>query len=215
MGESAQIPLTYYENNIVGTINLLHCMRKHKVFRLVFSSSATVYGEPETLPVCETNPLMPTNTYGRTKWFIEEILRDVVAAESKEWSVMILRYFNPAGAHESGLVGEDPLGIPNNLMAFMGQVAVGRLKSLKVFGNDYPTKDGTGIRDYIHVMDLARGHVAALDRLNSQVPTGCLVYNLGTGMGYSVLEVINAMSRACGKSLPYEVRILRRDIIGL
>jgi UDP-glucose 4-epimerase len=207
VGESAQIPLTYYENNIVGTINLLYCMRKHKVFRLIFSSSATVYGEPEKLPIRETNRLNPTNTYGRTKWFIEEILRDIVAAESNEWSVAILRYFNPVGAHESGLIGEDPQGTPNNLMPYMSQVAIGRLKSLKVFGNDYSTRDGTGIRDYIHVVDLAKGHLAALDRLNSRVPAGYLVCNLGTGTGYSVLEVVTAMSQACGKSIPYEVRI--------
>lgn len=205
VGESTQIPLRYYENNLIGTINLLRVMDDQGVRDLVFSSSATVYGEPETVPITEDARLGATNPYGRTKLFIEEICRDVAAApvEGAPWRIILLRYFNPVGAHPSGRIGEDPTGIPNNLLPFIMQVAVGRREKLSVFGNDYPTPDGTGVRDYIHVVDLAQGHLAALERLDEI--EGCVAVNLGTGRGYSVLEMIAAARNAVGKEIPYEV----------
>lgn len=202
VGESVAEPLRYYENNLVSTLNLLHCMKNHSVSKLIFSSSATVYGQPESVPITEEAPLHATSPYGRTKLMIEDVLRDFAAAEPAA-QINILRYFNPVGAHASGLIGEDPAGIPNNLLPYVSQVAVGKLKSIKVFGSDYETPDGTGIRDYIHVVDLAKGHVAALEHLPE--PNGCEAFNLGTGRGYSVLEVIKAFSKACGKDVPYEL----------
>ncbi|HYN77306.1 MAG TPA: UDP-glucose 4-epimerase GalE [Lamprocystis sp. (in: g-proteobacteria)] len=202
VGESVQIPLEYYDNNIVGTITLCRAMAAAGVKNIVFSSSATVYGDPQTVPIGEHFPLSATNPYGRSKLFIEEILRDLNIADPA-WNVVLLRYFNPVGAHPSGRIGEDPNGIPNNLMPFVAQVAVGKLPCLRVFGNDYPTPDGTGVRDYIHVVDLARGHLAALNRLK-EAP-GAVVYNLGTGRGYSVLEMVAAFERASGRPVPYEV----------
>jgi UDP-glucose 4-epimerase len=205
VGESTEIPLRYYENNLIGTINLLRVMDTKQVRDLVFSSSATVYGEPESVPISEEARLGATNPYGRTKLFIEEICRDVAAAprDGAPWRVILLRYFNPVGAHPSGRIGEDPTGIPNNLMPFIMQVAVGRRDKLKVFGSDYPTPDGTGVRDYIHVVDLAQGHLAALEALGSV--EGCAAINLGTGRGYSVLEMIEAARSATGKEIPFEV----------
>jgi UDP-glucose 4-epimerase len=202
VGESVAEPLRYYENNVAGTINLLQTMLAHGVTRFVFSSSATVYGAPDTVPISENATLGPINPYGRTKLYIEEILRDVAAA-SPAWRVALLRYFNPVGAHPSGRIGEDPHGIPNNLMPFIMQVAVERLPEIKVFGNDYPTPDGTGVRDYVHVVDLARGHVQAVRALDTI--EGCRAINLGTGRGYSVMEVIAAASKAVGRELPYSV----------
>jgi len=210
VGESVQIPLRYYENNIAGTINLLKAMETHDCHNIVFSSSATVYGFAKP-PITEDAPLDATNPYGRTKLFLEHILRDVTAGITGEkWKVVLLRYFNPVGAHVSGLIGEDPNGIPNNLMPYVAQVAVGRRPYLNVHGNDYETADGTGVRDYIHVVDLARGHLAALDKaifgdVMNRKGTRCEVYNLGTGRGYSVLEMLNAMSKACGRQLEYKV----------
>ena len=201
VGESVSIPLRYYHNNITGTLNLLDVMSKHNVKRIVFSSSATVYGDPHTVPIKEDFPLSCTNPYGRTKLMLEEILRDLYVSD-KEWNIAILRYFNPVGAHESGLIGEDPNGIPNNLVPYISQVAVGKLACLSVFGDDYDTTDGTGVRDYIHVVDLARGHVFALEKLTK---SGVHIYNLGTGKGYSVLEVIKAFEKACGFSLKYKI----------
>ncbi|HEY8424366.1 MAG TPA: UDP-glucose 4-epimerase GalE [Clostridia bacterium] len=201
VGESVAIPLKYYHNNITGTIYLLQAMQKFGVKNIVFSSSATVYGVPETVPIKEDAPLGATNPYGRTKLFIEYILKDAHIADPS-LNVAILRYFNPIGAHESGLIGEDPNGIPNNLVPYITQVAVGRLEKLKIFGNDYPTIDGTGVRDYIHVVDLALGHIAALKKLKTN--PGVVIYNLGTGKGYSVLEVVNAFSQVVGKPIPYE-----------
>jgi len=200
VGESTQQPLRYYQNNLVGTLNLLAVMKARNVKQLVFSSSATVYGDPEKVPLTEDCRLSATNPYGRTKLFIEEMLRDLAVAETG-WHLVLLRYFNPVGAHPSGRIGEDPRGIPNNLMPFVTQVAVGRREFLGVFGNDWPTPDGTGVRDYIHVVDLALGHLAALDRLAS-LP-GCTAINLGTGQGCSVLEMVKAMERASGKPIPY------------
>jgi UDP-glucose 4-epimerase len=195
------MPLKYYENNISGTVSLLQIMERHNVKKIIFSSSATVYGDPERLPIDESCRLSTTNPYGSTKLMMENIMQDVYKADN-EWNVILLRYFNPVGAHESGRIGEDPKGIPNNLMPYVAQVASGKLKKIGVFGNDYPTPDGTGIRDYIHVVDLARGHVAAIKSLKD----GKLgVYNLGTGNGYSVLEMIRAFEKACGKTLPYEI----------
>jgi UDP-glucose 4-epimerase len=202
VGESARLPLEYYENNVGGTLVLLDCMRRHGPRRLVFSSSATVYGDPEAVPIREDAALRPTNPYGRTKLFIEEILRDL-AATCDGWHIALLRYFNPVGAHQSGLIGEDPRGTPNNLMPYIMQVAVGRIPELQVFGNDYPTHDGTGVRDYIHVVDLSKGHLAALDHLD-QID-GAQAWNLGTGRGYSVLEVVAAASEASGRAIPYRV----------
>lgn len=206
VGESVAKPLEYYDCNIGGTANLLQILTDHQVKKFVFSSSATVYGDPEQLPVTESARLSATNPYGRTKLFIEEILRDCHASDDS-WQTLILRYFNPIGAHPSGKIGEDPQGIPNNLMPFIAQVCVGRRDKLSVFGDDYDTPDGTGVRDYIHVVDLARGHVAALDRLyqTGGEPVGCQAVNLGTGQGVSVLELVQGMSEATGKPVPYEI----------
>ena len=202
VGESTQIPLRYYHNNIAGALNLCEVMKEFGVKTIVFSSSATVYGNPHKIPITEDFPLSPTNPYGRTKLFIEEILRDVQAAEPG-WQIALLRYFNPVGPHESGLIGEDPNDIPNNLFPYIAQVAVGKLKEVSVFGNDYPTPDGTGVRDYIHVVDLAHGHLRAIEKLRTK--PGLVTYNLGTGRGYSVLEAIAAFSKACGKPIPYKI----------
>ena len=202
VGESVQRPIDYYENNVGGTLGLCRALAKAGVRNLVFSSSATVYGDPESVPIREDFPLAATNPYGRSKLFIEEILRDLHGADPS-WNLALLRYFNPVGAHPSGRIGEDPGGIPNNLMPFVAQVAVGKLPRLRVFGDDYPTPDGTGVRDYIHVVDLARGHLAALEKLR-EAP-GVVVYNLGTGRGYSVLEMVAAFERASGRPIPYEI----------
>ncbi|MDR6413852.1 UDP-glucose 4-epimerase GalE [Pseudarthrobacter sulfonivorans] len=202
VGESVEKPLMYYQNNVVGTLNLLHSMDVHGVRQLVFSSSATVYGASEEVPLIEKAPLDATNPYGRTKEQIEDILSDLGAADPS-WSIALLRYFNPVGAHESGLIGEDPSGIPNNLLPFVAQVAVGRREKVMVFGNDYPTADGTGVRDYIHVMDLAAGHLAALGYLADK--KGVYRWNLGTGKGSSVLEVIEAFGAVVGRPIPYEI----------
>ncbi len=202
VGESVKVPLNYYHNNITGTINLCEVMKNHQVSTLVFSSSATVYGDPQTVPIREDFPLGPTNPYGRSKLMIEEILRDLHRAEP-QWSIALLRYFNPVGAHESGLIGEDPNGIPNNLLPFISQVAVGKHEKLSVFGNDYPTPDGTGVRDYIHVVDLASGHLRALEKLVAE--PGIFTYNLGTGQGYSVLEMIRAFEQSSGRKIPFEI----------
>ena len=206
VGESVSIPLHYYHNNITGTLVLCEVMQKFGVKDLVFSSSATVYGDPHTVPIKEDFPLSATNPYGRTKLMIEEILSDLYKSDNS-WNVAILRYFNPVGAHISGRIGKDPSGIPNNLVPYIAQVAVGKLKELNVFGNDYPTKDGTGVRDYIHVVDLAQGHLKALEKLKSN--PGVVVYNLGTGCGYSVLEMANAFSKASAREIPYKVAARR------
>mmetsp|Transcript_27141 Transcript_27141/g.47973 ORF Transcript_27141/g.47973 Transcript_27141/m.47973 type:complete len:366 (-) Transcript_27141:323-1420(-) len=208
VGESCTKPLRYYSNNLIGTLYLLNLMEKYDCCSIIFSSSATVYGDPHKLPITEDFPLQPTNPYGRTKAMIEDMLRDLAKGESgKRWKVVILRYFNPIGAHESGLIGEDPMGIPNNLMPYLAQVAVGRRKELTIFGSDYETKDGTGVRDYIHVVDLAKGHAAALNEgiFGEGMNSNCEVYNLGTGNGISVLEMLKAMSKACGRDLPYKM----------
>ncbi|KXY70673.1 UDP-glucose 4-epimerase GalE [Bacillus anthracis] len=202
VGESTTIPLTYYYNNIISTIVLCDVMQKHNVKNFIFSSSATVYGTPKTSPITEEFPLSVTNPYGQTKLMIEQIMRDVAKADD-EWSIALLRYFNPFGAHQSGRIGEDPNGIPNNLMPYVTQVAVGKLKELNIFGNDYPTKDGTGVRDYIHVVDLAKGHVKALEKVLKT--KGIEAYNLGTGKGYSVLEMVKAFEKVSGKKIPYKV----------
>jgi UDP-glucose 4-epimerase len=204
VGESVADPLRYYENNVAGTMVLVDAMQRHGVKRIVFSSSATVYGMAEKMPLTEDAPLGPINPYGRTKLMVEQILRDVVAADP-EWRAMLLRYFNPVGAHESGLIGEDPAGIPNNLMPFVAQVAVGRQPRLKIYGNDYPTADGTGVRDYIHVVDLALGHVAALAKLMDHSTPRETIVNLGTGNGHSVLEVVKSFEAASGRPVPYEI----------
>lgn len=206
VGESVSIPLHYYHNNITGTLVLCEVMQKFGVKNLVFSSSATVYGDPHTVPIVEDFPLSATNPYGRTKLMIEDILRDLHKSDNS-WNVAILRYFNPVGAHISGRIGEDPNGIPNNLIPYVAQVAVGKLKELNVFGNDYPTKDGTGVRDYIHVVDLAQGHLKALEKLKSN--PGVVAYNLGTGCGYSVFEMANAFAKASGREIPYKVAARR------
>lgn len=202
VGESFQIPLHYYHNNITGTIILCEVMNKYNVNKMVFSSSATVYGMPESVPISENFPLGATNPYGRTKLMIEEILRDLHHSDNN-WSISLLRYFNPIGAHQSGRIGEDPNGIPNNLMPYITQVAVGKLKELSVFGNNYPTVDGTGVRDYIHVVDLAKGHLRALKKIMST--NGVNAYNLGTGRGYSVLEMVAAFEKASGRHVPYKL----------
>lgn len=204
VGESLEIPLRYYHNNVTGSLNLLQCMKEHGVWKFVFSSSATVYGLPQNLPIKEDHPvgIGVTNPYGRTKFFIEEIIRDLCKAE-KRMNAVLLRYFNPIGAHKSGKIGEDPQGIPNNLVPYILQVAIGRRSHLNVFGDNYNTSDGTGVRDYIHVMDLAVGHVAALKKLDENC--GCKVYNLGTGRGYSVLEMVKAVEKASGKPVPYKI----------
>ena len=206
VGESVEKPHAYYETNVQGTLMLMKAMAVYGVVRLVFSSSATVYGDPATVPIEETAALRATNPYGRSKLMVEEILRDHAHAmqlAGTPWAVGILRYFNPVGAHESGLIGEHPSGIPNNLMPYVAQVAVGQREQLNVFGDDYPTPDGTGVRDYIHVVDLAKGHVAALQRL--LLKTECFAVNLGTGVGYSVLQMIKAFEAASGKPVPYQV----------
>lgn len=202
VGESCAKPLLYYHNNITGTLVLLECMKKYGVNNLVFSSSATVYGNPQYVPLDEKHPLSTTNPYGSTKLMIENILRDLQKAEPS-MSIVLLRYFNPIGAHKSGIIGEDPNGIPNNLLPYVSQVAAGKLKQINVFGNDYPTHDGTGVRDYIHVCDLAEGHLLAVDKARST--KGINAYNLGTGKGYSVLDIIHAFEKACGKQLPYVI----------
>ena len=202
VGESVQKPMLYYQNNLIGTLNLCQAMIETGIKRLVFSSSATVYGDPASVPIREDFPLSCTNAYGRTKLMIEEILRDLHRADP-QWQIILLRYFNPVGAHESGRIGEDPNGIPNNLMPYIAQVAVGKLRELSVFGNDYPTPDGTGVRDYIHVVDLALGHLQALAKLKEN--PGVATYNLGTGHGYSVLDMVKAFAQASGKPIPYQI----------
>ncbi len=205
VGESVAKPLHYYQNNVAGTLNLLQAMARHGVRTLVFSSSATVYGDPQQLPVTEQAPRTATNPYGQSKLIIEQILEDLYAADPA-WRLACLRYFNPVGAHPSGLIGEDPQGIPNNLMPFISQVACGRREILSIFGDDYPTPDGTGVRDYIHVQDLARGHLAALEALTICPEGQLLQVNLGTGQGYSVLEMRAAFEQACGRPLPWQIR---------
>ncbi len=202
VGESVQIPLRYYENNITGTIVLCEAMARNNVKNIVFSSSATVYGDPHTVPITEGFPTGATNPYGRSKLFIEEILRDLYVSDN-DWNIALLRYFNPVGAHKSGMIGEDPNGIPNNLMPFISQVAVGKLEQLSVFGDDYDTPDGTGVRDYIHVVDLSLGHLKAVERLKSK--PGVITCNLGTGNGYSVLQMVDAFKRISGKDVPYKI----------
>jgi UDP-glucose 4-epimerase len=202
IGESVSQPLRYYDNNISGSIALFEVMAESNVKTLVFSSSATVYGDPHSVPIREDFPLSVTNPYGRTKLMLEEMLRDLPRAD-ESWRIALLRYFNPVGAHESGIIGEDPNGIPNNLMPYITQVAIGKLAQLSVFGNDYPTPDGTGVRDYIHVVDLARGHLAALKALDGQ--PGILTVNLGTGQGYSVLDIVHAFEQASGRPVPYRI----------
>lgn len=203
VGESCVKPIEYYNNNLYGTLVLTDTMRKHGCKKIVFSSSATVYGDPEILPLteeCKTGGT--TNPYGTSKYFQEIMLEDIYKSD-KEWTVVLLRYFNPVGAHESGMIGEDPKGIPNNLTPYISKVAIGELKEIGIFGNDYPTHDGTGVRDYIHVTDLAKGHVSAIEKINGN---GVYTYNLGTGKGYSVLDVIRAFEKACGKKLPYAIK---------
>lgn len=205
VGESVRKPIEYYYNNITGTLILCDVMRKHNVKNIVFSSSATVYGDPAFIPITEECPKGKiTNPYGQTKGMLEQVLTDIYVSDP-EWKVVLLRYFNPIGAHKSGLIGEDPKGIPNNLVPYVAQVAIGKLRCLGVFGNDYDTPDGTGVRDYIHVVDLAKGHVAAIKKVEETEP-GVLIYNLGTGKGYSVLDVVHAFEKACGKEIPYEIK---------
>lgn len=212
VGESVSKPIEYYYNNLTGTLILTDVMRKHNVKSIVFSSSATVYGDPDTLPIteeCKTGGV--TNPYGQTKFMLEQILTDIYVSD-KEWNVILLRYFNPIGAHESGIIGEDPNGIPNNLLPYVSQVAVGKLERVNVFGDDYDTPDGTGVRDYIHVVDLARGHVKALnmlDKMKNMEACGVKIYNLGTGHGTSVLEIIHAFEKAAGKDIPYTITARR------
>lgn len=204
VGESVSKPLEYYHNNITGTLLLCDVMRSHNVKNIIFSSSATVYGDPAFIPITEDCPKGKiTNPYGQTKSMLEQILTDLHVADP-EWNVVLLRYFNPIGAHESGLIGEDPKGIPNNLLPYIAQVAVGKLSCLGVFGDDYDTPDGTGVRDYIHVVDLAKGHVKALKKIEDK--SGVSIYNLGTGNGYSVLQVVKAFEKACGKTIPYVIK---------
>ena len=204
VGESVAKPWEYYNNNITGTLNLCCAMKEHGVKNIIFSSSATVYGDPVEIPITESCPKgQITNPYGQTKSMLEQILTDIYNAD-KDWNIVLLRYFNPIGAHESGLIGEDPSGIPNNLVPYISKVAVGKLEKLGVFGNDYPTVDGTGVRDYIHVVDLAKGHVMALKNIKAK--KGLTIYNLGTGKGYSVLQVVEAYKKASGKDIPYEIK---------
>lgn len=212
VGESVQIPLRYYHNNITGTLVLCEVMQKYNVKKLVFSSSATVYGMTEHVPISEDFPLKAINPYGRTKLMIEEILRDLHDSDNS-WSIVLLRYFNPIGAHQSGRIGEDPNGIPNNLLPYITQVAVGKLKELKVFGNNYPTPDGTGVRDYIHVVDLAQGHLKAVEKVMSTAEVDA--YNLGTGKGYSVLEMVDAFEKASGRKICYKVYERRSGDMGI
>jgi len=202
VGESVKLPLKYYENNVTATIQLCQLMQKYNIKNLVFSSSATVYGDPQQVPIKEDFPRSATNPYGRTKLIIEDILQDLYRSD-QEWNIILLRYFNPIGAHPSGLIGEDPNGIPNNLMPYISQVAIGKLPELSIYGNDYPTPDGTGIRDYIHVVDLAKGHVCALQKLKDK--SGLQVFNLGTGQGYSVLDIVKAFKKATGVDIPYKI----------
>lgn len=210
VGESSIIPLDYYDNNIAGTLNLLKVMKNHNCKNIIFSSSATVYGSPKTVPIKENFPLSVTNPYGRTKLMLEEILTDLYNSDN-EWNIVLLRYFNPIGAHVSGDLGEDPKGVPNNLLPYITQVAVGKLERVGVFGNDYDTEDGTGVRDYIHVVDLAKGHVAALQKLATG--SGLSIYNLGTGKGYSVLDMIKNMSEVVGFDIPYQILPRRKGDI--
>lgn len=212
VGESVEKPLEYYSNNLIGTINLLQIMRKYQVNKFVFSSSATVYGNPESCPITEDFPLSTTNPYGATKLMIEDVLRDICRAEPN-FNVGILRYFNPVGAHKSGRIGEDPNGIPNNLMPYITKVTIGQLEQLSVFGNDYDTHDGTGVRDYIHVLDLAAGHLKVLEKLTTNC--GLVTYNLGTGNGYSVLDLVKAFEEASGKEIPYQFVERRPGDIGM
>lgn len=211
VGESVTMPLRYYENNVIGTIVLLQAMANHGVKKMVFSSSATVYGMPERTPIDETFPLSATNPYGRSKLMVEEIMRDLAISDAS-WSIALLRYFNPIGAHESGKIGEDPFDIPNNLMPYITQVAIGRLEQLSVFGDDYDTADGTGVRDYIHVVDLAEGHMKAIDYVMTH--TGAEAFNLGTGTGYSVLDLVKAFETESGRTIPYTVTARRSGDIG-
>lgn len=203
VGESVEIPMKYFDNNIGGTLTLLHVMKKYGCKNIVFSSSATVYGNPKSVPITEDFPTSATNPYGRTKLMIEQILSDVYVSDN-DWNIVLLRYFNPIGAHESGLIGEDPAGIPNNLLPYVAKVAVGKLEKVNVFGNDYNTPDGTGVRDYIHVVDLALGHIKAIEKLEKE-HIGLKIYNLGTGNGYSVLDIIEAFGKAAGKEIPYVI----------
>jgi UDP-glucose 4-epimerase len=203
VGESCEKPLLYWRNNIGGTLNLVEMMKKYGVKDIIFSSSATVYGNPKSVPISEEAPLKAINPYGQTKLSQEEMLRDICAAD-KDWTAVLLRYFNPVGAHPSGLLGENPRGRPNNLMPFVAQVAAGKLEEIGVFGNDYPTPDGTGLRDYIHVLDLAKGHLSAMAKIGTGL--GAVAYNLGTGRAYSVLELIQAFEKACGRGLPYSFK---------
>ena len=212
VGESNSIPLKYYDNNVAGTVTLLRAMQKNNCTNLIFSSSATVYGDPAKLPITEDFPLSATNPYGRTKLMIEEILKDFHLANS-DWNIVLLRYFNPVGAHESGLIGEDPNGIPNNLLPYISQVAVGKLKKLQIFGADYKTPDGTGVRDYIHVVDLAQGHVAALQKLVDN--SGLSIYNLGSGAGYSVLDMVTTFSKVNSVEVSYTIGERRAGDVGL
>ncbi len=212
VGESVLMPLKYYWNNITGSLVLFELMHTYGVRNIVFSSSATVYGEPDRVPIKETFPVCPTNPYGRTKFHIEHILQDLYSAEHS-WNIAILRYFNPVGAHPSGMIGEDPSDIPNNLMPFISQVAVGKQAQLGVYGNDYPTHDGTGVRDYIHVMDLATGHICALNKLKKN--PGLVTYNLGTGRGYSVLEMISVFEEMSGQPIPYKIMARREGDIAV
>lgn len=213
VGESCVEPLMYYQNNVAGTLTLCEAMKANSVSTLIFSSSATVYGDPHTTPITEDFPLSTTNPYGQSKLMVENVLRDLAVADDLSgngfWQLGILRYFNPVGAHTSGLIGEDPQGIPNNLLPYIAQVAVGKLEKLSVFGGDYPTSDGSGVRDYIHVMDLADGHVRALNTLMTNAVSGCQVWNLGTGKGYSVLDMVKAFENASKRTIPYEI-IARR-----
>lgn len=202
VGESVEKPLEYYQNNVEGSLCLFDVMNHHGVKNIVFSSSATVYGDPAQVPIREDFPLSVTNPYGQCKLMVENILRDIAYADG-EWSIILLRYFNPVGAHHSGLIGEAPNGIPNNLMPYIAQVAAGQLPRVQVFGNDYPTKDGTGVRDYIHVVDLAAGHIKALEAMKKQI--GCQIFNLGTGTGYSVLEMIKTFEKISGRPIPYDI----------
>lgn len=211
VGESVRKPIEYYYNNMTGTLILCDVMRKHGVKNIIFSSSATVYGDPVQIPITEECPKgNPTNPYGQTKSMLEQVLMDICTSDP-EWNVTLLRYFNPIGAHKSGLIGEDPKGIPNNLLPYVAQVAIGKLECLGVFGNDYDTVDGTGVRDYIHVVDLARGHVKAIEKMGDK--KGVHIFNLGTGHGYSVLEVVHAFEKACGKTVKYEIKPRREGDI--
>ncbi|MEG2084377.1 MAG: UDP-glucose 4-epimerase GalE, partial [Clostridia bacterium] len=212
VGESCAKPLEYYQNNLISTLNLIQVMREFNVKNLVFSSSATVYGAPKSVPIKEDFPLSVTNPYGRTKLMIEDMLRDIYKADSS-FNIALLRYFNPIGAHKSGQIGEDPNGTPNNLMPYITQVAIGKLKQLRVFGDDYPTTDGTGVRDYIHVCDLAHGHLLALNKLFTN--SGLVTYNLGTGIGYSVLDMVKAFEKASGQKVPYEIAPRRAGDIAM